>query len=359
MTESEQGGTAGRQFSMSRLMVTILIVILCALVAYQYGLRQVPQLDSTRTKRIFGLDERRPRELAAGLVDADSDLVADAPAQPNAWVDPEAILFSYVATTEAADMAQAWQPLVDQLKQATGKPVQYIRFESAPDQLKAIREGRLHVTAVNTGNVPEAVASCGFIPVATPAKSEGNQGYTMKIIVPADSTILKPEDLAGQQIAFTTAGSNSGCKAPMEVLMRLFNLEPDADYRIVFSRGHEQSIKGIASKQYQAAAIASDLLELAIANGEIKDSDFRTVYTSEQFPSVAIGYVYNLNPELAEKVRSALIDFKPQGTSAAEQLSEDVTGFAPVSYKDDWALVRRIDEYRPAESGETPANGGS
>jgi len=182
----------------------------------------------------------------------------------------------------------------------------------------------------------------------------------MKIIVPANSTIQDPAGLKGVEVAFTTAGSNSGCKAPMEVLLRQFKLVPGADYHIVYSRGHEQSIKGIAQGQYQAAAVASDLLEQAIAAGAIKETDFRTIYTSEQFPALAIGYVYNLKPELAQKVRAAILAFNPQGTSAADRLAEGVTGFAPVSYKDDWALVRRIDEsfgHAKQPDDATPSDG--
>jgi phosphonate transport system substrate-binding protein len=329
---------------MTRLMGIIIVAVIVGMVAYQIGKKNLPQEDATRTLRIFGLGDPKPRTLADGLTDADGDLIADAPADAGEVIDPQAILFSFVASPEAEASERAWQPMVEHLAKATGKPVQYVRFESAKDQLKAIKEGRLHVTAINTGNVPEAVASCGFVPVVTPADGDGKHGYTMKIIVPADSAIKDPAGLRGVEIAFTTAGSNSGCKAPMETLLRSFNLKPGYDYHIVYSQGHEQSIAGIKEGKYKAAAVASDLLEQAIAAGKISASDFKAVYTSEQFPALAIGYVYNLKPELAESVRAALMDFNPQGTSAAGNLAEGVTGFVPVSYKDDFALVRRIDE---------------
>lgn len=343
MTETEQGGTKGRKFSMTRLMITIIIVILIAIVAFNIG-KQAPPPDASKTKRILGMSEPRPRQMSEGLTDADGDLIADAPVDDADLVDPEALLFSFVGQSDAEGAEAAWQPMVDHLKNITGKPVQYVRFSSSADQLKALKEGRLHVTAVNTGNVPEAVASCGFVPVATPAKNNKAHGYTMVVIVPVDSPIHSPQDLAGKQIAFTTAGSNSGYKAPIDALMREYNLMPDADYRFVFSMGHVESIKGIADGKYQAAAVASDMLDLAIANGEASSSDFKTVYTSEVFPSLALGYAYNLKPELAEKVRTALLDFNPKDSTAASQLADGVTGFAPVTYKNDWALVRRIDE---------------
>lgn len=343
MSGPDQGAAKGLKFSMTRLMVTIIVVLVIAAAGYQVVVSKMPQADPTRTKRIFGLDKPRSIMLASIYTDANADKVADAPKDPDRWVDPQAILFSYVAAPNSEAYEKAWKPLADHLSKATGKPVQYVRFESARDQLLALREGRLHVTAMNTGNVSEAVNLYGFVPVVAPAKDDGSHGYTMKIIVPADSTIQSAGDLVNHEIAFTDPGSNSGCKAPMVLLMTDFGLDPDRDYRIVFSRGHEQSIAGVAQGRYEAAAVASDMLDRAIVRGDIQVSDVRTIYESEQFPAAAVGYIYNLKPELAEKIREALLNFKVQDTSITQELAEGVVGFAPVSYKEDWALVRRID----------------
>jgi len=344
---------------MARLMVTILIIILIAIVAYQYGLDQVPKNDPTRTTKIFGLDKPKSMLLADIYNDADGDSVADAPMEADRWVDPQAILFSYVAAPNSESYEKTWQPLADHLSKVTGKPVQYVRFESARDQLLAMREGRLHVTAVNTGNVPEAVNLYGFVPVASPADAEGKHGYTMNIIVPKGSKLKAPTDLKGGNIAFTDPGSNSGCKAPM-VLLGDFSLVPDQDYHFVFSRGHEQSIAGVAAGKYQAAATASDMLARAVARGDIEEGSVASIYESERFPSAAIGYIYNLKPELADKVREGLLSFKVADSPDTQALlAEGVAGFAPVSYKDDWALVRRIDSnVAPNTKASTPAKSG-
>lgn len=358
MSETGQGDAKGMKFSMARLMVTILIVILIAIVAYQYGLDQVPKNDPTRTTKIFGLDKPKSMILADIYNDADGDSVADPPTEEARWIDPQAILFSYVAAPNAEVYEKAWQPLVDHLSAVTGKPVQYVRFESARDQLLAMREGRLHVTAVNTGNVPEAVNLYGFVPVASPADAEDKHGYTMNIIVPKGSAIKSPNDLKGKDIAFTDPGSNSGCKAPM-VLLGDFGLAPDRDYHFKFSRGHEQSIAGVASGKYEAAAVASDMLSRALARGDIEEGSVQSIYESERFPSAAIGYIYNLNPDLAAKVREGILNFKVQDSSVTEELAEGVVGFAPVSYKDDWALVRRIDSnVAPSSKSPAPADAG-
>jgi phosphonate transport system substrate-binding protein len=358
MSENEQGASQGLKFSMTRLMLTIIVVLLVAFGAYKVGEDNIPKMDSSPATRIFGLDKPRGLKLAAIYSDADGDKVADAPTQPERWLDPKAILFSYIAAPNSEAYEKAWQPLVDHLSKATGKPVQYVRFESARDQLLALREGRLHVTAMNTGNVAEAVSLYGFVPVAAPAKDDGTHGYTMKIIVPADSPIKTPADIRGKQIAFTDPGSNSGCKAPMVLLMTDFNLEPDLGYTLVFSRGHEESIAGVANGKYQVAAVASDMLARATAHGDIKESAVRTIYESERFPAAAVGYVYNLKPELADTIREAILAFKVQDDSITQELAEGVTGFTPVSYKDDWALIRRIDEVVSIDSKPAAVNNG-
>ena len=169
---------------MTRLMLTIILVLVVAFVAYQVGLNQMPQEDTTRARKIFGLDQPRAVVLADTYTDSDGDRVADTPTDPAQLADPETIYFSYVAAPDAEAYETAWKPLVNKLAEATGKKVEYVKYESADDQLQALKEGKLHVTATNTGNVPEAVSLYGFVPIAAPAKEDGGYGYTMKIIAP-------------------------------------------------------------------------------------------------------------------------------------------------------------------------------
>ena len=132
---------------------------------------------------------------------------------------------------------------------------------------------------------------------------------------------------------------------PGKTLETFPNPSPGRDYAIRYSLGHDQSIKGIAEKKYQAAAVANDVLKRAINNGTIKPDQFRSIYKSERFPSAGFGYVYNLKPELAAKVRDALLKFDWKGTSVEKEFAPSgQTKFVPVTYKDDWSLIRRIDD---------------
>src|SRR5262249_27182026 len=101
----------------------------------------------------------------------------------------------------------------------------------------------------------------------------------------------------------------------------------------------------IAAKQYQAAAVASDVLQRDLGRGMIKEGDFRSIYKSDSFPTAGLGYVYNLKPELAAKIKDAILHFDWKGTSLEKQFTESTgqSKFVPVNYNDDWSLVRKID----------------
>jgi phosphonate transport system substrate-binding protein len=70
----------------------------------------------------------------------------------------------------------------------------------------------------------------------------------------------------------------------------------------------------------------------------------RVIYTSERFPPAALGHAHDLVPELTEAIRTTLLEFEWAGTGLEAALGSDATKFVPVSYKDDFAIVRRIDD---------------
>jgi phosphonate transport system substrate-binding protein len=129
------------------------------------------------------------------------------------------------------------------------------------------------------------------------------------------------------------------------MLKRNYGLLPFKNYLVRYSGGHEISIRGIADKDYEAAAVASDVLDRDIGS-VIKTDQFRTVYTSPDFyPKAGLGYVYNLKPDLAAKVRKALLEFPWKGTSVEKHFGPaGQTRFVPVNYKTDWQKVREIDD---------------
>lgn len=309
-------------------------------------MREQARLSQQMLMRTAGLrDHPVANRLDARFADANSDLVADAPADPAAQADPDALQFCYIADEEAEATRQAWAPFVAHLSQMTGKPVEYAPFTNTRDQLLALREGKLHVTGLNTGSVPTAVNACGFVPVCVLPTDDGSGFSRMRLIVPPDSPIRATADLKGRELTLTDPGSNSGYKAALVVLKGDFDLVPGRDFTLRYSGGHNESIRAVADKRAVAAAVADDMLARALSAGGVKPEQYRSVYESEKFPTAGLGYANVLKPELAAKVREALASFDWKGTPLEAVLgSAGGTKFVPTAYKNDWGLIRRIDD---------------
>lgn len=279
--------------------------------------------------------------------DADGDMVADLPTDPSQQVDPDTLIFAYTPVEDPAVYADVWAGFLDHMKQVTGKDVQFFPVQSNAAQIEAMRAGRLHVAGFNTGSNPIAVACAGFRPFAMMASKDGLFGYEMEIITYPDSGIEKVEDIKGKQLAFTTETSNSGYKAPSAILKSEFQMEAGKDFEPVFSGKHDNSILGVANKDYPAASIANSVKTRMIARDVVKDDQLVVIYKSETFPTTGYGLAYNLKPELQEKIKEAFFSFDWEGSKllAEFETSEPPQEkFIPITFKDNWAVIRQIDD---------------
>ena len=277
--------------------------------------------------------------------DADGDLVADIPTDTAQLVDPDTLIFAYTPVEDPAVYAEAWADFLSHLEEVTGKRVQFFPVQSNAAQIEAMRAGRLHIAGFNTGSNPIAVACAGFRPFAMMAAKDGSFGYEMEIISYPGSGIDSVEGIRGKEMAFTSETSNSGYKAPSALLASEFGMTAGEDYQPVFSGKHDNSILGVANKDYAAAAIANSVKTRMIERNVVQSDQFVTLYTSQTFPTTGYGTAYNLTPELQEKIRQAFLDFDWEGSSLAEEFSKSgEEQFIPISFKDNWAVIRQIDE---------------
>ena len=279
--------------------------------------------------------------------DADGDLVADAPTDPKQWIDPAVLVFAYTPVEDPAVYAKVWDGFLKHMEKVTGKRVQFFPVQSNAAQLEAMRAGRLHVAGFNTGSNPLAVNCAGFVPFTMMASVKDAYGYEMELITYPGSGVTKPEEIKGKKMAFTSQTSNSGFKAPSALLREKFALEPGKDYEPVFSGKHDNSIIGVANKDYPVAAIANSVLLRMLARNVIKKEQLVTIYKSQTFPTTGYGYVYNLEPKLAAKVKEAFFSFNWDGTDLLKefQTSEPPQEkFLPITYKQHWEVVREIDK---------------
>jgi len=271
--------------------------------------------------------------------DADGDLVADTPTDPSQWRDPSTLVFAYTPVEDPAVYANIFGDFVSYLSQCTGRNVVYFNVQSNAAQIEAMRSGRLHIGGFSTGPTGFAVNLAGAVPFAVKGDAESWQGYDLIVIVRADSDIHSLTDLAGRRFAHTSASSNSGNLAPM-ALFPDEGLTPGTDYEVLFSGGHDNSVMGVDSGDYDGAAVASDVFERMARRGQVDEANFRVVYRSERFPTSSFAYDSRLAPELRDRMLTCFLDYR-----YTEDMQREFGGadrFFPVTYAEHWAVVRRV-----------------
>ena len=183
-----------------------------------------------------------------------------------------------------------------------------------------------------------------FRPFAMMAAADGSFGYEMEIITYPGSVIDSIEAIRGRTMAFTAETSNSGFKAPSALLLAEFGLEAGTDFEAAFSGAHDNSILGVANKDYDAAAIANSVKARMIERDVVSEDQFEILYTSEIFPTTGYGVVYNLHPDLQEKIQEAFFSYDWEGTALKEEFGRSGEDqFIPITFQDNWSVVRQID----------------
>ncbi|REG86568.1 phosphate/phosphite/phosphonate ABC transporter substrate-binding protein [Marinomonas pollencensis] len=300
-----------------------------------YSLLVASILSASSAHAAFTLDSR--------YVDKDNDLIADVPTDKSKLLDPSTLIFAYTPVEDPAVYAGVWSDFLAHMEKVTGKKVKFFPVQSNAAQIEAMRAGRLHIAGFNTGSNPLAVACAGYRPFTMMAAKDGSYGYEMEIITYPGSGINTPEDIKGKKLAFTSQTSNSGFKAPSAILKADFDLIPDRDFEPMFSGKHDNSILGVANKDYPAAAVANSVLHRMEERGVVKADQIKSIYKSQTFPTTSYGVAYNLTPELQAKIKEAFFTYKWEGSPLKKEFAKE-DKFVPITFKKEWSVIRKIDE---------------
>ena len=278
--------------------------------------------------------------LDVGFCDTNGDLVADTPTDPSKLIDPDTLIFSYTPVEDPSVYENVFTEFMDYLTQKTGKKVKWYGAESYAAQVEAMRSGRLHVAGISTGPTVFGVNLAGYVPIAIMGKADGQFGYRLQLITHKDSDIKEMKDLKGRKVAHVTPSSNSGNQAP-RALFKSLGVVPDEDYEVIYSGKHDNSIMGVANKDYDAAPIASSVLDRMHDKGTVSKDDLRIIWESETFPTTSYGYAHNLTPALPTAVTEAFLTFDWTGTALYEEFKPR-DGFVSITFKKHWRPIRLI-----------------
>ena len=278
-------------------------------------------------------------DLDALYCDDNGDMVADTPKDAKKLKTPNTLVFTYTPVEDPAVYEKVFKPFTDYLGQCTGKRVVFYQVQSNAAEIEAMRSGRLHVGGFSAGPTAFAVNIAGAVPFAIKGYEKDFQGYNLIVIVKKSSPFQKLADLKGKKFAHTAPSSNSGHMAPMALFPKE-GLAPGKDYNILFSGKHDQSVLGVNSGDYDAAAVASDVFHRMAVRGQIKEDDFRVIYRSAKFPTSSFAYAHDLEPAFRDKMLKCFYDYRY--TDEMKKAFDGADRFFPINYKTNWAVVREV-----------------
>ena len=280
-------------------------------------------------------------DLDVRYCDDNGDLVADTPTDSSKWLDPDTLIFSYTPVEDPSVYENVFTEFMDYLAKNTGKKVKWYGAESYAAQVEAMRSGRLHVAGISTGPTVFGVNLAGYVPIAIMGKHDGRFGYRLQLITHKSTDIKKVSDLKDRKIAHVTPSSNSGNQAP-RALFKSMGVVPDKDYKVMYSGKHDNSIMGVANKDYDAAPIASSVLDRMHDKGIVNKDDLRIIWQSKLFPTTSYGFAHNLHPDLKRQVTYAFLSFDWTGTALKKEFGKKSDRFISISFKDHWSDIRTI-----------------
>jgi phosphonate transport system substrate-binding protein len=297
--------------------------------------------------------DSQPKGLSPQYRDANDDMLADPPTAPAEWINPDVLVFACYDGDRSPAAAVDWKGLQAHMASFTARKIQRRPYSNTAHDVAAIASGDTHIVAVHGADVPYLVNRAGFVPVAVLADSSGAVGNHLAIAVRPDSPLHSLSDLRGRTLTCTRPDSITGCRAAVAALLLEEGLRGNADYMIEYSHGQRTSIRGLVIGDYEVVAISHEKLLALEARGSLAEEQYRLIHESSIIPRRVIGYVHNLDGDLAKRVREAIFSFVNRKSPEEAQAGSELR-FVETNYKRDFVFERRMNDCFQPRFGQGP-----
>jgi len=232
---------------------------------------------------------------------------------------------------------KTYQDLLQHLGSRLDRPVELVQRKSYAEINDLIRAGGVDLAFVCSEAFVQGQQDFGMELLAAP-EVRGEALYRSYLIVPRDSLAQQLEDLRGKIFAFTDPDSNSGWLVPTYSLMQIGETPDSFFHRVVYTYSHDNSIKAVAEKLVDGAAVDSLVYDYLLAQDPALVERTRVIWRSRPFGSPPAVVHPGLSADLKERLRNPLPsrDGAPRGRPTLDGLMidrfivPDQTAYQPV-----------------------------
>jgi len=244
-----------------------------------------------------------------------------------------------------------YQRLQKYIEKKLGQPVQLVDRGNYDEMNSLLETGNVDAAFVCAGPYVEGKTKFGMELLAMPLV-KGKPKYFSYIIVHKDSPIKNFQGLRGKTFAFADPKSNSGKLVPTYMLARM-NETPESYFsRFEFTYGHDKSIRAVAEKLVDGAAVDSLIWEYAARRSPEQTAQTRIIATSEPYGIPPVVVRPGIDPELKKRLLETLLSAAndPEGKEILDGMMIDsfVAGddrnYDSIRTMNSWVAAQRIKE---------------
>ncbi len=226
------------------------------------------------------------------------------------------IRIGYMNCNSEEETQQRFRPLTAYLEQQLGRPCEAVPVDT---QELETRFAAGEFTFIHGNSLLYIILreNHGLQLIATEKRGEFGSRTAGAIIVRRDSPIQTLQDLKGKRMVFGPQLAPTGYLAQYDLMLQAgFDPERELEYYAIphGAYKHEKVIYAVYFGDYDAAAAPVLDLEVMIREGRVSADDFRVLAQSEIIPYCTFGAAKDVDTELVEKFRKALLDLTPETT---------------------------------------------
>jgi len=222
-----------------------------------------------------------------------------------------------------------YKQFLDYLGERIGMHAEFVDREDYAEINELVRTSNVDVAFVCGGPYVDGHTAFGMELLVAP-QAYGQQVYYSYIIVPKDSAVTRLRELKGKTFAFTDPLSNSGKLVPTYLLAKMGET-PDTFFRkYIFTKKHDMSIKAVAQKIVDGAAVDSLIWEYEKRTKPEFTSLTKIIERSPPYGIPPVVVRKGLDPQLKERLRQVFLNAHQDERGAAILKGMMIDKFLPI-----------------------------
>ncbi|MCP4351575.1 MAG: PhnD/SsuA/transferrin family substrate-binding protein [Desulfobacterales bacterium] len=246
--------------------------------------------------------------------------------------DKQTFLFGFGHRLKAAEEAKIYTPFLQYLFEKTGHRFAPRFVQKSESMSDLIGKGHVQFIAFGSVEYVHTNEKYGATPLVRGLNSQNKAAYQAAIITQPGSNIKTIKDIRGRTFAFGSSESTQGHLIPRIMLLKFgITLKDLKDH--TYTGSHSKAGQAVFSRRYDAGGLQDTLAKNLEKKGLV-----RIVAMSDFYPSSGVAANKNVKPEIAEAVKSALLEFEPMGRDKKRlyhwERTEMPNGFVKASESD-------------------------